>query len=99
MGKARERKVQPVEINEDLAMFALSALKNPLPKECKEVENEIKEETDESKPSISQKSQVTEHKDAVLEDKTNTKPQVLKLVKPDRNNILDIIAAKLKMAD
>lgn len=98
--KARERKVQPVEINEDLAKFALSALKSPVTKNWKE-EKEIQEPSDESKPiSIAQESiQESENKDFKKEEKAKTKSIEFKLVKPDKSNILDIIAAKLRMAD
>lgn len=101
--RSRAKKVQAVEINEDMAKFALSALQNPNPKEEKliEINNE-----NESKPvpelgiSTSQEKSEKPECEGELEEKqecVNNSENVS--VIPTKRNILDIIAAKLAMSD
>ncbi|XP_071542195.1 uncharacterized protein [Panulirus ornatus] len=101
--RSRAKKVQAVEINEDMAKFALSALQNPNPKEEQLIE--INDEN-ESKPvpelCISSGQENTEKPECEgdLEEKeqsVNASENVS--VVPTKRNILDIIAAKLAMSD
>lgn len=100
-GLTKTKKVQAVEINEDLAKFALSALQNPESKDVK-----MPEEKNESIPESKQKPRSVEEKvdtkieepKQIVKEKVKKPPKVTKVV-PTKRNILDIIAAKLAMSD
>ncbi|XP_047495897.1 uncharacterized protein LOC125043703 [Penaeus chinensis] len=100
-GQTKTKKVQAVEINEDLAKFALSALQNPESKDVKlpEEKNEAKPEIEEKPGSVVEKieTKVDEPKQTV-KDKLKVPPKITKVI-PTKRNILDIIAAKLAMSD
>lgn len=108
---ARSKKVQAVEINEDMAKFALSALQSypskpdegadmkiesnelpPLPGPTSDGGNDEKKDVNTLSAAPSDK---TEAKDAA-KSVPSTLPT---LPKPNKTNILDIIAAKLAMSD
>nr|XP_027210136.1 uncharacterized protein LOC113803549 [Penaeus vannamei] len=100
-GQTKTKKVQAVEINEDLAKFALSALQNPESKDVK-----MPEEKNEAKPEIEEKPGLVEEKidtkvdepKQTVKDKLKEPPKITKVI-PTKRNILDIIAAKLAMSD
>ncbi|XP_063611368.1 uncharacterized protein LOC134785049 isoform X2 [Penaeus indicus] len=100
-GQTKTKKVQAVEINEDLAKFALSALQNPESKDVKmpEEKTEAKPEIEEKPGSVVEKieTKVDEPKQTV-KDKLKEPPKITKVI-PTKRNILDIIAAKLAMSD
>ncbi|XP_064122138.1 uncharacterized protein LOC135226467 isoform X2 [Macrobrachium nipponense] len=94
-----KKQVKAVEINEDMAKFALSALQEPF---CKESDGK------DSMPASSQASAVPVEKDCEKsdskekeksEDKKKGKKWPKLPVKPNKSNILDIIAAKLAMSE
>lgn len=100
-GQTKTKKVQAVEINEDLAKFALSALQNPESKDVKmpEEKNEAKPEIEEKPGSVVEKleTKVDEPKQ-IIKDKLREPSKITKVI-PTKRNILDIIAAKLAMSD
>ncbi|XP_063848225.1 uncharacterized protein LOC135093183 isoform X3 [Scylla paramamosain] len=101
------RKVQAVEINEDMAKFALSALQSSYLKSEETVEKKPDGE-EESPPvpgsssGVEEKMEVDEPEAAPVEKMELTIPKVAPVPvppKPTKINILDIIAAKLAMSD
>ncbi|XP_045591735.2 uncharacterized protein [Procambarus clarkii] len=96
------KKVQAVEINEDMAKFALSALQSPNAKEEKLEVDKKCENQETIGPSIINNEEKVEK--SVSQEKCEEKevsekvPEKVSVV-PTKRNILDIIAAKLAMSD
>ncbi|XP_076036752.1 uncharacterized protein LOC143022424 isoform X3 [Oratosquilla oratoria] len=92
-----EKKVEAVEINEDMAKFALSALQSPEnPVEKIEKEEEVGPKVEPLPDSVQGKDTKVTQKFTHQLSKGLGKSVT---TKPDRKNILDIIAAKLAMSD
>ncbi|XP_042215218.1 uncharacterized protein LOC121861493 isoform X2 [Homarus americanus] len=101
--QTRAKEVQAVEINEDMAKFALSALQSPNPREerlikaCNNDETPVVAEADVSVPQ--DKNDKTDCAEKCEEKEPNAKVPENVLLVPTKRNILDIIAAKLAMSD
>ncbi|KAK7084445.1 hypothetical protein SK128_028541 [Halocaridina rubra] len=91
-----KKQVQTVEIDEEMAKFALSALQFPNGKPLEKQGNASKDFFVETVSPCAEKPKTAEDDDR---DKKDTKGIPKALVKPTKTNILDIIAAKLAMSD
>ncbi|XP_068209564.1 uncharacterized protein [Palaemon carinicauda] len=94
-----QKQVKAVEINEDMAKFALSALQNPFAKESDEKDSALVSSQSSTFPVEKDLVKCESKEKGKSVDKKKAKTLAKIPVKPNKSNILDIIAAKLAMSE